>query len=57
MDVDDLGDGLTDPMDDGSMALAPFQFDPLCELVGEPYPRNGDEHDDYIEWQRSLEEG
>lgn len=36
---------------------SPFQFDSLCELVGEPYPHNGTDYDDYIEWQRSLEEG
>lgn len=34
----------------------PFQFDSLCEVHGEAYPRNGAEYDDYIEWQRSLNE-
>lgn len=50
-------DGLVDPMDDGTIALPPFAFDPLCEVSGEPYPRNGTEVDDYYEWERSFEEG
>lgn len=55
----DDGDDLTDPMDDGNMALPPFAFDPLCELRGSPYPcgnSNGEEYDSYYEWERSLEE-
>lgn len=35
---DDMFDTLTDPLDDGSGPLAPGQFDPLCELHGEPWP-------------------
>lgn len=31
-------DSLTDPLDDGTRSLAPAQFDPLCELRGEPWP-------------------
>lgn len=48
----EMGDGLTDPMDNGHMALAPGAFDPLCELRGEPYPRDATDHDPCIEVQR-----
>jgi hypothetical protein len=47
-----MDDSLVDPIDDGSMALAPEQFDPLCEVRGEPYPRNGTEIDAYYEWSQ-----
>lgn len=33
-------DTLDDPMDDGSMPLAPGAFDPLCELRGETWPKD-----------------
>lgn len=39
MDYEDE-DSLVDPMDDGSIALAPLQFDPLCELQGETWPND-----------------
>lgn len=40
VDLDDPEnfDSLGDPLDDGSGPLAPAQFDPLCELRGEPWP-------------------
>lgn len=40
-------DGLVDPMDDGSIALAPMQFDPLCELQGTPWPKDEVEADGF----------
>lgn len=50
-------DDLVDPMDDGTIPLPPFAFDPLCGLRGEPYPLDGYEYDWVYEWERSLEEG
>ena len=45
MDIDTLDD----PMDDGTIPLAPLQFDPLCELSGRTYPSRGSDYDDYYE--------
>lgn len=36
----DVQDTLDDPLDDGTLALAPMQFDPLCELRGTPWPND-----------------
>lgn len=56
----EMEDGLTDPLDDGSMALSPFAFDPLCELQGESWPRDASEAAGYeyeiSHWSEDVEE-
>lgn len=36
------------------LICSPFQLDPLCELRGEPYPRDGVEIDDFHEWEQTI---
>lgn len=38
LDAQRHGDYLDDPLDDGTLPLAPGQFDPLCEVYGFPWP-------------------
>ena len=34
------GDSLIDPLDDGTLPLAPYAFDPLTEVRGLPWPNS-----------------